>query len=138
MQREHPSRVRRAPPDRDYDSLTTKRARLELQDGTNSGAPTDIGPPPPTQMQTLASTSISKSTLAPRKKHSPASIKARSKKSDTASAHPKTVEKVSAAGAQETEAEDTPTEAQDSDAPTDVMDDAKEDLEEETAEKELG
>ena len=147
MQREHPSRVRRAPPDRDYDNLTTKHARLEPQDGTNPEQLSGIGPTS-TQTQKLAAPkhkpatpmSVSKPTLAPRKKHSPVPINPKLKKPGMLadSARPKTMEMLSAES-QESEAKDTPTEVVDESAPEDLTDvDEKEDLEEETAEKELG
>ena len=142
MQREHPSRVRRTPPDRDYNNLTTKRARLEPQDGTsNSEQLTEIERHLPTQMQkrTSISASVSKPTFAPRKKHSPP-INARSKKPSMSadSAHPKTMEKMSTE-ARETEAKDILTDVADESVPegeTDVGE--TEVLEEETAEKEIG
>jgi hypothetical protein len=144
MQREHPTRVRRAPPDRDYDNITsfaTKRARLVPQDDINSEPPTNTGRPPPTiqnQRPTLESTSVSKPTLSPQKKRLPAAVEAKSKRPGT-SANTKTKEKQSAQ-VQETEDEDEdmPTEGGESipEGPIDV--DMMEDLEEETAEKELG
>jgi len=86
----------------------------------------------------LESTSVSKPTVAPQKKHIPAAVEAKSKRPGT-SAHTKTKDKLSA-NAQETEDEDedTPTEGEESipEGPIDV--DVMEDLEEETAEKELG
>ncbi len=122
MQREHPSRVHHAPADRDYDNLTAKRARLEPwhEGGTNSEQLTDNG------QQMFTSTSINNPFHAPQKTNLPAS-------------KPNALAYVKTGGNPSAEAQES--EAEDEDTPTEILsvdDLGTEDLEEDTAEKELG